>query len=613
MPRIYTCSVGPLKYTQRAVFCEMPRFSIRKGGLLMRSSLTRLFPVLVASVAGFVFSVCGSVSTECGSGSDCTIAPTCTDKVQNGTETDIDCGGSCATKCRAMGKCGTSEDCGSGLVCLSGQCAAPSCKDGIKDGDETDVDCGGSCFACAPAAACKVSGDCTSQNCASGVCAAPTCSDGIKNGNESDKDCGGSCSPCATGKTCLADGDCAPLLCGTPVPEGQSAVCGLGNGSDLDLTVPAGMTRTINSVATGGTGTAASTTLTVRDGAGLSADQIVLIHQTQGTGAGQHELNRIASVSGTTVTLKNPLKYDYVTGSQLIVVPQYGTVNVANTATLTAPAWDGQKGGILVFMAKGDVTIAGTVTMAGKGFRGAGVVGVCFPGAPACLLNHGRTGESSTGPAAFSTLSAQSKGSNNGGGGGGGTRGQDCAAGGGGAYGTVGTAGVDGTLGNCLAVAGQHGGGLPGTVVGVPDLTQAIFLGSAGGEGGPDEDGAFPGPGGNGGGTIILWSKSVTVDPATGTLNVSGNPGGVGSTSGPCGGSGGGMGNGGGGSGGAVRIVTTDAVALGTGRVTAAGAAGGAAGSCGATYPGGAGGVGRIQVRAGGTLTGTSTPAAFTN
>jgi len=114
MPRIYTCSVGPLKYTQRAVFCEMPakplvdavpqlkytqravfcempRFSIRKGGLLMRSSLTRLFPVLVASVAGFVFSVCGSVSTECGSGSDCTIAPTCTDKVQNGTETDIDC------------------------------------------------------------------------------------------------------------------------------------------------------------------------------------------------------------------------------------------------------------------------------------------------------------------------------------------------------------------------------------------------------------------------------------------------------------------------------------------------------------------------------------------
>ena len=133
-------------------------------------------------------------------------------------------------------------------------------------------------------------------------------------------------------------------------------------------------------------------------------------------------MNCIASVSGTTLTLKTPLKYNYVAGSQTLVVPQFGNVNIAAGATLTAPPWDGLKGGILVFQAKGDVTVLGNISMAGRGFRGAGVVGTCFPGSPGCLINHGRTGESSTGPSAFSTLNGQAQGMNNGSGGGGGSR-----------------------------------------------------------------------------------------------------------------------------------------------------------------------------------------------
>jgi hypothetical protein len=46
----------------------------------------------------------------------------CNDGIQNGDETDIDCGGSC-------------DPC-------------PTCDDGIQNGDETGVDCGGSCDAC---------------------------------------------------------------------------------------------------------------------------------------------------------------------------------------------------------------------------------------------------------------------------------------------------------------------------------------------------------------------------------------------------------------------------------------------------------------------------------
>ena len=73
-------------------------------------------------------------------------APNCADGIQNGTETGVDCGGSC-------------------FPC-------PTCNDGIRNGDETGIDCGGSCPPCT------------------------TCTDGIQNGNETGVDCGGSCPAC---------------------------------------------------------------------------------------------------------------------------------------------------------------------------------------------------------------------------------------------------------------------------------------------------------------------------------------------------------------------------------------------------------------------------------
>ncbi len=81
--------------------------------------------------------------------------PTCTDGIQNGDETGVDCGGSCAA-------CTTT----------------PTCTDGIQNGDETGVDCGGSCAPCTTT---------------------PTCTDGMQNGNETGVDCGGNCPPCNTG------------------------------------------------------------------------------------------------------------------------------------------------------------------------------------------------------------------------------------------------------------------------------------------------------------------------------------------------------------------------------------------------------------------------------
>ena len=71
----------------------------------------------------------------------------CTDGIQNGNETGIDCGGPTCVAC-------------------------PNCFNGIQDGNETGIDCGPSC----------------PDPC--------HCSNGILDGDETDIDCGGSCQPC---------------------------------------------------------------------------------------------------------------------------------------------------------------------------------------------------------------------------------------------------------------------------------------------------------------------------------------------------------------------------------------------------------------------------------
>jgi hypothetical protein len=97
--------------------------------------------------------------------------------------------------------------------CPSGNCAASSvvdhCFDRVRDGDETDVDCGGSCEPCGRALACKSGADCQSGTCSSGGCTAPSCFDGIKNGFEASTDCGGACAKnCDFGQVCGLDLDC---------------------------------------------------------------------------------------------------------------------------------------------------------------------------------------------------------------------------------------------------------------------------------------------------------------------------------------------------------------------------------------------------------------------
>lgn len=114
-------------------------------------------------------------------------------------------------------------------LCAEGACstAAPQdrCTDRIRDGAETDVDCGGgTCPACAASRACLAPADCQTGGCEAGACRAPTCSDGLRDGFESDVDCGAACGDCAVGQRCASNDDCASGHCNAST--GASGVCG---------------------------------------------------------------------------------------------------------------------------------------------------------------------------------------------------------------------------------------------------------------------------------------------------------------------------------------------------------------------------------------------------
>jgi cysteine-rich repeat protein len=179
---------------------------------------------------------------ECLSGSDCAggvcqgnacVAASCGDGAKNGSETAIDCGGSCGP-CDDLLGCAMAADCKSG-VCTGGICQAPACNDAEKNGGETDVDCGGGCAPCGPGKGCAIDADCVGGKCSGSVCL-PSCTDHVTNGGETDVDCGGgTCAACANGKACGAGADCASKVCKNGVC--QAAVCtdGVKNAGETDV------------------------------------------------------------------------------------------------------------------------------------------------------------------------------------------------------------------------------------------------------------------------------------------------------------------------------------------------------------------------------------------
>ena len=184
---------------------------------------------------------CESTGGTCSAGSECASgvckagacqAPSPTDGVKNDSETDVDCGGVGSPSSDGAPACADGKTCKAGAdytstTCQAGKCVPPTCTDKVKDGQETDVDCGGpSCVACPTGDACLAMTDCLNGICTNGHCAAPTDTDHVKNDSETDVDCGGAhlaggapnpasdgAPVCAVGKMCLIGLDCVDGVC----------------------------------------------------------------------------------------------------------------------------------------------------------------------------------------------------------------------------------------------------------------------------------------------------------------------------------------------------------------------------------------------------------------
>jgi hypothetical protein len=96
------------------------------------------------------------------------LAVSCTDGIRNGTESAIDCGGTCPSKCSNGATCNAGTDCTSGS-CYQGLCCQPQTCTGlgrqcgtVSNGCGVNLDCGG----CSNSLTCQ-SGQC---QCSSGSC-----------------------------------------------------------------------------------------------------------------------------------------------------------------------------------------------------------------------------------------------------------------------------------------------------------------------------------------------------------------------------------------------------------------------------------------------------------
>ena len=363
--------------------------------------------------------------------------------------------------------------------------------------------------------------------------------------------------------------------------DGTKQTTELGTGNDGELTV-ATVDRVINNytklIFNASTG---DTVLQTEGVVSFSGGDEILIIQTQngtiGT-AGDYEFATISSISGNNFTVSSALSNNYYTGifnsttgtnTQIVRVPHYSNVRVLSNGSITAKAWNGSTGGIIIFKTQGNLTLLGSINASATGFRG-GKAGEC-------ATTTSTQGES------YQGMGANANKNPNQGGGGASTNSGDTADGAGG--------GSFNTTGNDGATSSDSGFGVAGYTYGQINLSY-LYLGSGGGGAGCDTDSGTPGgAGGNAGGIIFVYANNITLIE-NGTIINDGEPGGTTIRAG-----------GGGGSGGTTYLSATD-LSIRTNNVTVLSGNGGG-GS--ANSEGGSGGSGIIRVDYV-TFAGTSSP-----
>ncbi len=137
--------------------------------------------------------------------------PTCVENWACGNWSKCTINGTRMRNCTDQSHCGTTEEKPRTVETCE---YLPTCFDGIQNGRETDVDCGGPCEPCGVGRACNVNEDCVTDYCVNNVCRRLTCqnksifcNDNMKTCGEAGVDCGGPCD-----KKCPQEEEPAPTF-----------------------------------------------------------------------------------------------------------------------------------------------------------------------------------------------------------------------------------------------------------------------------------------------------------------------------------------------------------------------------------------------------------------
>jgi hypothetical protein len=266
--------------------------------------------------------------------------------------------------------------------------------------------------------------------------------------------------------------------------------------------------------------------LTVSDETGFNVGDRVLIIQMKGAAidesntasfgdvtsygnAGNYEFGTIASIDGLQISLQKKIVrlYDAPSGFvQLVRVPQYSDPVVSST--VTGKAWDGFKGGVVVFEASGNVTLNSNIDVSGMGFIGGQNFknGGAIPNQVNFFYPQQTDSAADKGEAIIEPDIKHGSGRGALANGGGGGDGQN-SGGGGGANG--GSGGGGGDQGTTNAYARRANGGIGGKKIDYQSQAATkIFFGGGGGAG--QENDNQGSDGGVGGGIVIIRANILT-------------------------------------------------------------------------------------------------------
>ena len=279
----------------------------------------------------------------------------------------------------------------------------------------------------------------------------------------------------------------------------------LGDGSSGYMNVTEANTTINNYTYLTNNESAGNLTIRVNDATEFAANDEILIIQIQnGTGlgsAGQYEFADISSIDSNIITLSSGLVYTYGSGifnetnssvTQVVKVPQFTNVTIAEGASIVAPDWDGYIGGIVVFRSNRSVNNNGFINVSDRGFRhGTEGYGNNHPGGEGEGI-YGRGFAAGTGGGITYPTS-----DNNGGAGGQGV--SNCGGGGGG-----GGHAFQGEFGATNYPA-NNDTSYGGYAVGSNDMSYIFFGGAGGGGGDDDNDVNDDVRGGDGAGIVMIF------------------------------------------------------------------------------------------------------------